>query len=315
MSSQGNQFQAKSGQACQVCRLRKVKCLPSLHPGTCQTCERSGSVCEWAQRNARVRKQKLSSKARIAALESRLDQLVSGAATVREAERANLTAHSSFQHSLDRDKSSTLARGLESASWAKNVDLPTQEQWLAASDSGLVDILSQHDLSSEDAEQCLVRFREMTLYFPFVVLPANATLSSLAEESPMLLLAALAAASTSNRRSQMLLEKTLRVSLLESILLNGEKSLDLLAALLVYLAWYHFYCVPKMEASTQLIHLAISMCLDLGLHLKPEEAVAIKIGMNLQHYRNGEEWEENHDEFFSSEARRLLLGCYYFSCR
>lgn len=303
----------KVGHACESCRSRKVKCLPSLHPDNCLTCERSGATCEWAPRSRRVRKQKLSSKARIAALESKLDQLLSGVAC--ENERPNPATNSASQSSLDNERSSTPPSNGTSTSWAENVDSSAQEQSLLTGDHRLLDFLSQHNLSREDAEQYLVRFREMTLYFPFIVLPASATLSSLLDDSPMLLLAALAAASSSNKESQMLLEKTLRVGLLEGILLNGEKSLDLLAALLVYLAWYHFYCIPRMEASTQLIHLAISMCLDLGLHLKPEEAVAIKISMNLQHYRKVAEREGEHDEFFSSEARRLLLGCYYFSCR
>ena len=303
----------KVGHACESCRSRKVKCLPGLRPESCLTCERSGATCEWAPRIRRVRKQKLGSKARIAALESKLDQLLSGVAL--ENERPNAATNSASQSSLDTERSFTPPSNGTSNPWSDNVEATSREQPLLTGDLRLLDFLSQHDLSRENAEQYLVRFREMTLYFPFIVLPATATLSSLLDESPMLLIAALAAGSSSDKGSQMLLEKTLRVGILEAILLNGEKNIDLLAALLVYLAWYHFYCIPKMETSTQLIHLAISMCLDLGLHLKPEEAVAIKIGINLQHYRKVAEREGEHDKFFSSEARRLLLGCYYFSCR
>ena len=312
MSSQTSAIPAKVGHACEACRLRKVRCLPSQHPEICLTCERSGVTCEWASRNRRVRKPKLSSKARIAALESKLDGLLSELAC--ENERPHQAGPAS-RSTPDNESLLTPPSNEESNSRVKHVDSAAQEQWLVTGDFGLADFLSQHNLTPEDAEQYLGQFQEMTLYFPFVVLPLTATLFSLWEESPMLLLASLAAASSSNKEAQVLLEKTLRVSLLEAIMLNGEKSLDLLAALLVYLAWYQFYCVPRIEASTQLIHLAISLCLDLGLHLKPEEAVSIKIGLSLQHYRKGEEREEKHDEYFSSEARRLLLGCYYFSCR
>ena len=315
MSVQTKQPQPKIGLACQSCRSRKVRCLPNPHTAICLTCERSGTVCEWAQQRARPRKKKLTSKARISALESRLEQLVSEVAIVRDNEHPNPAAPTPFQTSSDRNESSTSTSKQGTASWAEDIDSSVQEEWCAASELDLEDALSQHDISLEDAERYLVQFREMTLYFPFVVLPAKSTLSSLSEQSPMLLLAALTAASSSNKSAQALLEKTLRVSLLENILLSGEKSLDLLAALLVYLAWYHFYCIPKIETFTQLIQLAISMCLDLGLHLKPEEAATVKIGMSLQHYRAVEERAGEHDEFFSCEARRLLLGCYHLSCR
>ena len=307
MSAQSNDCLAKTGHAFKRCRSRKVKCVPHSQTGICLNCERSGATCEWAPRNPRIRKERLSSKARIAALESTLEQFIS--------RQAAATEHSCTQASLDRGESSTSASRQEVDSIATKLNLLAQGNSLSDSNVSLMDILSQYNVTPEDAERYLSQFREMTLHFPFVVLPAGSTLSSLSEQSPMRLLAAVTAASSSNKREQTLLERTLRLSLLERIMLHGEKSLDLLGALLVYLAWYQFYCIPGKEASTQLIQIAIGMCHDLGLHLKPEEATTVRVGLELQHYRKVEERDGEDDEFFSSDARLLLLGCYYMSRR
>ena len=316
MSGQNNTVPAKTGQACLPCRTRKVKCLSNPHAPECLTCERSGATCEWTQPNVRVRKKKkLGSKARIAVLESRLEQLVSGLEVGRESRDDTFATTSSSQTSSSGEDPLTSVTTQE-ADWQRShVYSPVQVDCCTADDTRAANTVSQHNISLEDAEQYLVRFREMTLYFPFVVLSAHCSISSLSKHNPMLFHAILTAASSSNKRIQESLEKTLRASLLERILLDGEKSLDLLAALLVYLAWYHFYCVPKLQAFTQLIQMAVGLCRDLGLHLGPEEAMAVKVGMNLQHYRKVDEPESEHDDFFSPEARRLLLGCYYLSCR
>lgn len=80
-------------------------------------------------------------------------------------------------------------------------------------------------------------YREMSSHFPFVILPADATVHSLYCERPFLLLSVLAAASSRERKLQKVLEEELRTTLCTKVVLEGEKSLDLLQGLLVYLAW------------------------------------------------------------------------------
>jgi hypothetical protein len=76
---------------------------------------------------------------------------------------------------------------------------------------------------------------------------------------------------------------------------------------------YHFYYMPKRELSYQLLQMAIGMCVDLGLTLRPAEAVARKVGLRLSHYRKADQPSAKHDAFYSREARRAYLGCYYLS--
>ena len=80
-----------------------------------------------------------------------------------------------------------------------------------------------------------------------------------------------------------------------------------------YCSRYHFYYLPKREQSYQLLQMTIGMCVDLGLTLRPEEAVVRKVGLRLSHYRKADQASGEHDAFYTREARRGYLGCYYLS--
>lgn len=271
-------------QACEHCRSSKIKCLPSDELHVCQKCRKSGLPCVWAARRPRKGTQVRGSKARISALEAKVDELV-----------AQLVAQPNANEAL--------------------AEVYPSPQSFASSQQGSAET-PEALLGPGEGERLLSRFREMSLYFPFVVIPANACVASLALERPCLLLALLAVASCEDRAKQSRLEQMLRKALLDKIMLEGAKGLDLLAALLVYIAWYHFFYIPKVKQSSQWLHLATSMCFDLGLHLRPAQAVSRKVGLQLNHYRkvNLEDGEQ-HDDFFSREARRLYLGCYFLSNR
>lgn len=71
--------------------------------------------------------------------------------------------------------------------------------------------------------------------------------------------------------------------------------------------------MPKREQSYQLIQMAIGMCVDLGLNLRPAEAMIRKVGLHMSHYRKADQKAVEHDPFYSAEARRAYLGCYYLS--
>jgi len=93
-------------------------------------------------------------------------------------------------------------------------------------------------LSVEKAHSLLTNFRGMCSYFPFVILPAEATVQSIFYERPFLLLSVLTAASSREKKLQHVLEEELRSTLSTKVVLDGDKSLDLLQGLLVYLAWF-----------------------------------------------------------------------------
>ncbi|KGO38225.1 Transcription factor, fungi [Penicillium expansum] len=153
----------------------------------------------------------------------------------------------------------------------------------------------------------------MTSYFPFFMVPSEATVLTMCKERPFVLVAALAAATSSDKKLQKSLGDKFRTCALHTIVVNNERSLDLLNGMLVYLAWYQFYYIPKQEQFNQLLHIAIGMVGDMGLNLTPAEAMSRKAGLRLTHYRKFSTPSANHDEFFSREARRGYLGCFYLS--
>lgn len=80
-------------------------------------------------------------------------------------------------------------------------------------------------------------FQSKASNFPFVLVPPKMTLDSLRREKPFLLLSILTFAAFSNEKLQLKLELELRQSLSKRIIVDSEKSLDLLQGVLVYLAW------------------------------------------------------------------------------
>ena len=103
-------------------------------------------------------------------------------------------------------------------------------------------LLDRGILSVDECDLCLASFREMNSYFPFVIISPRATVPSMVRESPFLLLAVLATASLANKSLQITLDKEFRAALSQEVIVRGEKSLNILQGLLVYIAWSVTLC-------------------------------------------------------------------------
>jgi hypothetical protein len=274
----------KGDLACDPCRLLKVKCLRDTEgDATCRKCKRSGAACTWTSRQIRARRRPENSNARISALEAKIDQLMAVVA-----EQPFTPTDSDGLTSETKDNQATVSQH----------------------DDCLPSILhDRFQLSIDAADRCLRHFRNMTLYFPFIIIPASTSVEDLAQRNPTLLLAILTTSSSQDKILQVQLEEKLRKDLVDKIMLRGEKNLELLAALLVYLGWCHFYYVPGRDSIMQFMTLAISICEELGLGLTLEEAANRRIRHRLDHYKpTDHQIDDGHDTYFSGEARRLYLG-------
>lgn len=105
----------------------------------------------------------------------------------------------------------------------------------AASDERL-SLIDQRKLSLQEAEQLLGVYRQKALFFPFVVIPPSATVPSLARNSPFLLLCILTASATTDPLLRKQLDHEFRRILGSKVIVGGQKSLDFLQGLLVYMA-------------------------------------------------------------------------------
>jgi hypothetical protein len=104
----------------------------------------------------------------------------------------------------------------------------------------LEQVTKQQLLTIDQAEKLLQYFSEKTRFFPFVVLPEDATVKSLSRKSPFLLLAILTAASAADIQLNYQLDHEFKRVLSQRVILEGQKSLDYLQGLLVYNAWFVF---------------------------------------------------------------------------
>lgn len=145
-------------------------------------------------------------------------------------------------------------------------------------------------------QSLLETYRTMAEFFPFVLLPRECFCGDLIHQRPIFLFAVLTAASYDSSQLQVSLSREFRKVVMVKIM-NGEKSLDLLQGLLVFIAWHHHY----MDIHAASVHLLLQMCVgiagDLGLDSIPS------------HSRN----PVQKDDGWHREAKRAYLGCYYLA--
>jgi hypothetical protein len=103
--------------------------------------------------------------------------------------------------------------------------------------SAVQDVITKGLVTFEEAEQCLEFFRAQAPRFPFVLLNPRASVGSIRRERLFLLLSILAVATQANPKLQEQIELELRESLSKRVVVNMEKSLEVLQGLLVYLTW------------------------------------------------------------------------------
>lgn len=145
-------------------------------------------------------------------------------------------------------------------------------------------------------QMLLESYRAMADYFPFVTLPKEYFCRDLIQQRPIFLFAVLTVASHESAPLQAALSREFRKVIMVKVM-SGEKSLDLLQGLLVFIAWHHHYMDPHAAS----VHLLLQMCIgiagDLGLDNIPSLARS----------------PVQNDDSRNREAKRAYLGCYYLA--
>ncbi|KAJ9614190.1 hypothetical protein H2200_002326 [Cladophialophora chaetospira] len=173
---------------------------------------------------------------------------------------------------------------------------------------GLQDVISKGYVTFEQAELSLQAFQAQACNFPFVVVDPTIGLDILRRKRPFVLISILTFTASWNTALQKRLETELKESICKKIIMDGERSIDLLQGLLIYLNWYHFYFDPQHNQLYLFMQMATSMALELGLDKParqelPTSPAAIIFQLRLKSRLVAEE----------VEGRRALLGCYYLS--
>ncbi|KAK3381906.1 hypothetical protein B0H63DRAFT_215775 [Podospora didyma] len=171
-------------------------------------------------------------------------------------------------------------------------------------DSGDIPSCPYHPTPYE-AEDNLETFRKyMLIFLPLVYLPPTMTQRQLREQSPFLWFNIMAV-TCKQVDHQMSMSDAIRVFLAHKMVVEHEKSIDLLLGLLVFIGWkqYHRREKPCLSLITSL---AKSLVYDLGLNRVPGESI-ISMAVNFS---------EGRKVFLpprekTLETRRALLACFY----
>lgn len=107
-------------------------------------------------------------------------------------------------------------------------------------------------LSKQVLQHLLDEYRKRQAHFPFVVVLDEWTPASMAAERPFLLLAVITCACSQRLHLQAALAAEFRKTLATRVIVNGEKSLDLLQGLLVHLSWYILKLHCREKTTNQL---------------------------------------------------------------
>lgn len=126
-----------------------------------------------------------------------------------------------------------------------------------------------HDLGGlVSADRKLETFRRVFInYFPFVVVPPTVSVEALRHDNPFLFLCIMAVTSSEDPVLQRRLGKEVKRQICNRLVMDHEANMDLLQGLLVFVAWYQYFCVPGKHQYFLMLQLCINMCHELRLEL------------------------------------------------
>ncbi|KAL9056367.1 MAG: hypothetical protein Q9162_002958 [Coniocarpon cinnabarinum] len=166
------------------------------------------------------------------------------------------------------------------------------------------------NLSYNEAERLIDAWRpQLAEHFPFAALYEGQSTQYLLVEMPFFATGIACAALYGDLKRQVEVSQSMIKDIGEKMLLEGEKSLDLLLGILVLLAWYHFHVFVNPQVSN-LHHLCAALLVDLGLNRPPDRLFAQKWQLFSLQFVHG---PNAHREMRSMVERRALAGCYYMS--
>lgn len=140
--------------------------------------------------------------------------------------------------------------------------------------------------------------------FPFVVIPTGVRLAQLERSRPFLTKVMRMVSSIRCRRSMWGQSRTVLQYISDAVIMRSERSLDLLQGILVFLGYYHYYCLAHGQFNN-LAHLLISMIGDMGLDrpTEPRERAPYTA------------LDPKEPKAMTNEERRVLVGAWYMGSK
>jgi hypothetical protein len=169
------------------------------------------------------------------------------------------------------------------------------------------DVIDRGVISLAQATQLLHSYNTgLVNYFPTVQFPPEATIEELRTTKPTLFLAAIAAASgKEGSRLYSILNTEVLSAYAHRTVIQGEKSLELVQALIITSVWYYPPGKYSQLKFYEYIHMAATMALDIGLGTNPK-AFRSRRGTES----DGESPPANDLDDAELEKRKTFLTCY-----
>ncbi|KAI9149944.1 MFS-type transporter calB [Paramyrothecium foliicola] len=288
---------APYGHACSNCAKAKCKCM-SRGPGLgCERCTRLQRECK-PSLIVRKRLQPATARNKTAQLEEKLNDIVSllksqnGSIPTRSSSGIDSTVTSSPDHvslgfSVAQPSIAVPTPGSSSPSSAVPSDTPC--------------------LGYLEADRCLNTFRSLHLkQFPFVHIPLEMSASKLQKERPFLWLN-ISFITCKKVAEKKRIDKCIRETLAQKLIVDLERNLDLLLGLVAYLTWYMSIDGGK-KLLCMYMGLATSLIVDLCLDRSAGESICRET--NSKNAYQGY-WRNQLQTFErTNEERRAVLACY-----
>lgn len=317
MNNQGPKSASEQiNRACDACRLHKIRCIPnnSASSKSCQRCTRTDKPCIFTA--PQKRKQRKRTDTRVAELEREVQamrSLFESKSAVSQAETPE-SGHSPKTEKVDlsnnepaksEPSSNLTSTPSETPHTAPSPDISSPKGWSPTGFSPDQDVVDRGIISLEEADQLFHTYNEdLAHHYPAVVFPSTLSAVELRQTKPTLFLSVIAAAAgmTDPHLYSVLNSEVLSAYAHRTIVL-GEKSLELVQAMLVTSIWYY---PPGKWAKLKFyeyIHMASVMALDIGLGTNPNAS-------RRRRGANNEQATSEPLEEMDLEGRKTFLACY-----
>ena len=326
--------------ACEACRARKIRCLRdrSFSDVSCKPCWFANRTCVYSELGQRKRRKRTD--VRVAELEKTVKALSTalyGAADGDSAIQGSLnTPEGSLPASMVMEEPAPkLSPVFLEANESYHVDAPSHQwsspgSWVGAQDEvaslGMIDnahTSAQSDVVSRGLLSMIkasflfnIYVNEMSPHSPDVMLPKDLTIDVVRRATPVLFLAVMtAASSTVDGGLNTWLSTELRQVFADRVFMRGDKSIELVQALLITTSWS--YPSDKYDEATfyQLIHMTATMALEIGLgkntgdpsHSTPPNSTGTSYDLGSGHTNSRSGPLMRRD---NSEGCRAIVSCY-----
>ncbi|PYH69570.1 uncharacterized protein BO88DRAFT_36183 [Aspergillus vadensis CBS 113365] len=173
-----------------------------------------------------------------------------------------------------------------------------------------MDFISRGLFTFLECEELLAKFRSHKMpMFPFVIISTQLGVPSLRQQFPFLLLCIVTACLEHKPSLQHRMEQEVRRSIATRLIVNLERSLDLLLGILVHVAWSYYHWPIFNSQSSMFLQMAVMVVGDLGLDKGDLNMQASPFNSQIANQ------VEIDSDCWTSAAQRALLGCYYLCSR